>query len=136
MATAFTTAAQELVFTAINGNLTGCAVFDSAPFLPEGAPATTFPYCVIGNDTVRPWDTDDTRGADITITLHFWSRAAGQRQVKALMDEAYGVLNRATLTKTGYSITDCLFEFGDTVSDPDGATKHGVQRYKLTIQEA
>lgn len=135
MATAFTTAAQELVFTALSGNMTGCSVFDTAPFLPEGAPATTFPYCVIGNDTVRAWDTDDVRGAEITLTLHFWSRANGMKQVKALMDHAYGLLNRAVLTKTGYSITDCLFEFGDTVDDPDGQTKHGVQRYRMTIRE-
>ena len=136
MATAFTTTAQELVFTALNGNLTGCAVFDSAPFLPEGAPATTFPYCVIGNDTSAPWDTDGTRGAEITVTLHFWSRTEGFKQVKALMDQAYGLLNRAALTKTGYAVIDCLFEFSDTMHDPDGITKHGVQRYRLTIREA
>lgn len=135
MATAFNTAAQELVFTALNGNLTGCQVFDTAPFLPEGAPSTTFPYCVIGNDTARAWDTDDVRGAEITLTLHFWSRAQGFKQVKALMDQAYGTLNRAVLTKTGYSIIDCLFEFSDAMDDPDGVTKHGVQRYRLTIRE-
>lgn len=136
MATAFTTAAQELVFTALNGNLTGCAVFDSPPFLPEGAPTTTFPYCVIGNDTTRAWDTDDTRGASITLTLHFWARGQGFKGTKALMDQAYGILNRAVLTKPGYSTTDLLFEFSDTMSEPDGVTKHGVQRYRLTIREA
>lgn len=136
MATAFTTAAQELVFTALNGNLTACTVFDSPPFLPEATSSTTFPYCVIGNDTVRAWDTDDTRGAEITLTLHFWARGNGFRQTKALMDQAYGLLNRAALSKAGYSITDCLFEFSDTMSEPDGVTKHGVQRYRLTIREA
>jgi hypothetical protein len=136
MATAFNTAAQELVFTALNGNLTGCTVFDTAPFLPEAAPATTFPYCVIGNDTAGAWDTDDTRGAEITLTLHFWSRANGFKQVKALMDQAYGLLHRATLTKSGYTVIDCLMEFGEAMADPDGNTKHGVQRYRLTIREA
>lgn len=136
MATAFTTAAQELVFTALNGNLTGCTVFDTAPFLPEGAPATTFPYCVIGDDTLVAWDTDDNRGAEVTLSLHFWSRTTGKKQVKALMDQAYGILNRATLTKSGYTIIDCLFEFGETLNDPDGQTKHGIQRYRLTIFEA
>jgi hypothetical protein len=136
MATAFTTAAQSLVYGTLNGNLTSCSVFDSAPFLPEGKPNTTFPYCVIGSDTVTPWDTDDIRGAEITITLHFWSRANSMKQVKALMDQAYGLLNRATLAKAGYSIIDCLFEFGEAMDDPDGQTKHGVQRYRLTIREA
>jgi hypothetical protein len=136
MATAFNTAAQTMVFGALNGNLTGCTVFDSPPFLPEGAPSTTFPYCVIGNDTARAWDTDDTRGAEITLTLHFWSRAQGFKEVKALMDQAYGLVNRATLTASGYDVIDCLFEFSDAMDDPDGVTKHGVQRYRLTITEA
>lgn len=136
MATAFNTAAQELVFAALNGNLTGCGVYDTAPFLPEAAPATSFPYVVIGNDTARAWDTDDTRGNEITLTLHFWSRADGFKQVKALMDQAYGTLNRATLAKAGYSVIDCLMEFSEAMSDPDGKTKHGVQRYRLTIREA
>jgi len=136
MATAFTTTAQELVFSALDGKLTSCTVFDTAPFLPEGAPSTSFPYCVIGNDTTEPWDTDDTLGTQISLTLHFWSRAKGMKQVKALMDQAYGLLHRAALAKTGYSVIDCLFEFGEAMNDPDGQTKHGVQRYRLTIREA
>lgn len=134
MAQAFTTAAQEIVFGILNGNLTGCTVFDTAPFLPEGAPATTFPYCVIGDDTLAAWETDDTVGAEITITLHFWSRARGYKQVKALMDQAYSLLNRASVVKSGYNVVDCLVEFGEAMADPDGVTKHGVQRYRLTIQ--
>jgi hypothetical protein len=130
----FATAAQEIVFDALDGNLTGCAVFDTAPFLPEAAPSTTFPYCVIGEDQVSPWDTDDTLGADVVVTLHFWSRAKGNKQVKALMDQAYGLLNRATISKAGYNVVDCLYEFGEVVPDPDASTKHGVQRYRLTIQ--
>ena len=136
MATSFTTTAQELVFSALDGKLTSCTVFDTAPFLPEGAPSTSFPYVVIGNDTTEPWDTDDTMGTQISLTLHFWSRAKGMKQVKALMDQAYGLLHRAALTKTGYSVIDCLFEFGEDMNDPDGQTKHGVQRYRLTIREA
>jgi hypothetical protein len=136
MATDFATAAQEIVFGVLNGNLTGCAVFDTAPFLPEGAPAETFPYCVIGEDTQVAWDTDDKRGAQVTMTLHFWSRVTGNKEVKALMGEAYALLNRANITKSGYNIVDCLWEFGSVVSDPDAKTKHGVQRYRLTIQEA
>ena len=136
MATAFTTTAQELVFSALDGKLTGCTVFDTAPFLPEGAPSTSFPYCVIGNDTTETWDTDDTLGTQISLTLHFWSRAKGMKQVKALMDQAYGLLHRAALTKSGYLVIDCLFEFGEAMNDQDGQTKHGVQRYRLTIREA
>jgi len=129
----FENAAQQIVFTALNGAV-GCTVFDTAPFLPEAAPATSFPYCVIGDDTLDPWDTDDQVGASVSVTLHFWSRAEGMAQVKGLMGNAYDLLNRAALTKAGYNVVDCLFEFSTAMNDPDGKTKHGIARYRLTIQ--
>ncbi len=130
----FENVAQQIVYSRLNGAI-GCPVFDTAPFLPEAAPGTTFPYCVIGADTLVAWDTDDMRGAECTVTLHFWSRASGFAEVKEFMGAAYGLLHRANLVKTGYSITDCLFEFSEAMADPDGITKHGATRYRLTIQE-
>ena len=57
------------------------------------------------------------------------------KEVKALMAEAYTLLNRASLTISGYNVVDCLWQFADVSVDPDGRTRHGVQRYLLTIQE-
>ena len=131
----FMNTAQQIVFDRINGNI-GATVFDTAPFLPEAAPDTTFPYVVIGNDQGAPWDTDDTIGSAITVTLHFWSRSSGFAEVKTIMGAAYSKLHRASLFKTGYNVIDCINEFSEALSDPDGVTKHGVQRYRLTIQEA
>lgn len=130
----FENVAQQIIFDRLNGALS-CNVWDTTPYLPEGMPATSFPYCVIGNDTLAAWDTDDTVGGDVTVTLHFWSRSNGKAEVKALMGEAYALLNRAVLTKAGYNIVDCLWQFSDVMDDPDGQTKHGVQRYRLTIQD-
>ena len=132
--TDFLGAAQQAVYTALNGNISG-GVYDDAPFLPEGMPRQDFPYCVIGNDTFLPFDTDDTVGANITITLHFWSRYSGMDEVKDLMEEAYDLLNRAALVVTGMNVVDCLHEFSETSVDPDGRTRHGVQRYRLTLQK-
>lgn len=129
----FETVAQQIVFTALNGEISA-AVYDDVPSLPSGQPSANFPYVVIGNDTFRAWDTDDTLGAEITLTLHIWSRAAGFKEAKAIMGEIYAILHRAQITKDDYSVTDCLCEFSDTMDDPDGKTKHGVVRYRLTIQ--
>ena len=65
-----------------------------------------------------------------------WSRAEGFKQVKGLMDEAADILDRAALTAAGYTLIDCLCDFSEAMSDPDGVTKHGVQRYRMTIMEA
>lgn len=130
----FETVSQQAIYTALNGVLT-CPVYDEAPALPSGQPDNVFPYCVIGDDTAARFDTDSNTGSETTVTLHFWSRYPGQKEVKALMGEAYTALHRATLTATGYKFLDCLWEFSETPVDVDGKTRHGVQRYRLTIQK-
>lgn len=131
----FLNTAQQLVYDRLSGALgVGVTIFDNAPFLPEAAPSTTFPYVVLGNDTSVAFDTDDTVGAEVTVTLHFWSRAEGFKEVKTIMQAAYDRLNRATLSITGFNVVDCLHEFSEALADPDGVTRHGIQRYRLTMQ--
>lgn len=129
----FETAAQQAIFTALA--TLGCAVFDSAPGLPEGRPDSGFPYCVIGSDSMAPNDADDVLGASISVTLHFWSRSSGFKEVKALMGAAYDILHRGAITATGYKTVDCLWEFSDVSTGPDGKTRHGVQRYRITLHK-
>lgn len=131
----FETAAQQAIFTALNGNVSA-TVYDDAPALPSGMPLENFPYVVIGDDTATPWDTDDTLGAEMTISLHIWSRAAGMKEAKDIAGEIYALLHRAALTVTGYTAIDCLYEFSQFMRDPDGETRHGVLRYRVTMQEA
>ena len=130
----FETAAQEIVFTALDGNISA-GVYDDVPYLPAGMPRENFPYVVIGDDTATAWDTDDTLGKEVTIQVHIWSRTAGFKETKAVMGEVYDILNRGALSKTGYNVVDCLCEFTETLRDPDGETRHGVMRFKLTIQK-
>lgn len=110
-------------------------VYDDVPYLPEGMPRENFPYVVIGDDTTAAWDTDDTLGKEITITIHIWSRASGFKETKSIMGEVYDILNRLTIVKADYNVVDCLCEFSQALRDPDGETRHGVTRFRLTIQK-
>ncbi len=130
----FETAAQQIVYTALAGNITA-NVYDDVPYLPEGMPRNNFPYVVIGDDDTSAWDTDDTLGKEIDINIDIWSRTAGFKQTKAIMGEIYNILNRGALTKTGYNIVDCLCTESQALRDPDGITRHGVMVFKLTIQK-
>jgi hypothetical protein len=130
----FETAAQQIVYTALAGNITA-NVYDDVPYLPEGMPRNNFPYVVIGDDDTSAWDTDDTLGKEIDVNIDIWSRTAGFKQTKAIMGEIYDILNRGALTKTGYNIVDCLCTESQALRDPDGITRHGVMVFKLTIQK-
>jgi len=130
------TAAQTIIFGLLDGNIS-CGVYDDVPQLPEGMPSDDFPYCVIGDDSGEAWDTDDVTGAQVTVNVHYWSRYSGMKEVKGLMKEGFDLINRATPTPpSGFRLVDCLYEFSDVELDPDGRTRHGIQRYRLTLQEA
>ena len=137
MATDFHSTAKTLVFGALDGNITGAQVYDHVPFEPEGMPDGNFPYASIGEDSeLTPFDTDDTRGAYVDVTVHLWSRYKGRKEVNGLLDQIYNLLHRATLSAAGYNILDCLFSFSDVSTEEDGITRHGVIRFRLTVQEA
>ncbi len=110
-------------------------VYDDVPYMPEGMPREYFPYIVIGDDSSNAWDTDDTLGAEVDITIDIWSRQAGFKETKRLMGEVYDVLNRLKVVKDGYNVVDCLYQFSEALRDPDGETRHGVMRFKLTVQK-
>ncbi len=126
--------AQQAIFAALNGQV-GARVADDPLPLPTGRPDSDFPYVVIGNDTERAWDNDGRLGADVTVTLHIWSRKPSYAEAKTIARAIYGRLHRKAIAATGAVVIDCLHEFSDFARDEDGKTRHGVVRYRLTMQE-
>lgn len=135
MATDFRSIARTLLYDTLSGNVSGVTIYDHVPFEPEGSPDDQFPYGTIGDAEVSPFDTDDTLGGYVDASIHVWSRYKGRKEVDEALDAIYGLLHRASLTSAGYKIVDCLFEFSDVFTEEDGQTRHGVIRFRLTIQE-
>ena len=132
--TDFASEIQKKIFETLNNGL-AYPVYDDVPFLPEGMPTENFPYVVIGDDTLIPWDNDTNIGVDATLTLHVWSRYKGRVEAKNIQGEIYTLLNRSSLTIAGFTVVDLLFEFSETFVENDGQTRHGVQRFRMTVQE-
>ena len=130
----FELVAQEAIFNALDGNITG-DVYDEPPALPVGMPDSGFPYTVIGDDTAVAFDTDDTLGKEITVTLHVWSRYNGSKEAKQILGEIYDLLNRTAPTITGYKVVDLLCEFTQVFRRDNGKLRQGVARYRMTIQK-
>lgn len=106
----------------------GVDVYDD---VPQGA---TFPYVVIGEDDSIPFDTDDSTGFDTELTIHVWSRYSGMKEVKDIMSDVYSTLNRRELSVSGAHVVDCIFQHQDVLLDPDGITRHGIIRFRLTTE--
>lgn len=136
MSVDFLSASRLAVFNALNGNLGGVGVYDHVPYEPEGAPNANYPLAVIGDATEDPWEVDDKQGAHITHVVRVWSRYKGSKQINELQSLVKSLIHRQAFTASGYRFIDALHEFSDVTTLPDGITRMGVVRFRLTLQEA
>ena len=112
-------------------NLPGPAIYDHVPQPSDGADNSWFPYITVGDDSTEMWDTDTSRGMDTEITIHVWSRKRGRSQCKEIQSVVYDLLHEHALEVDGQDTVLCHHVFADTSQDPDGKTRHGVQRFRL-----
>lgn len=133
---------QQSVDTALRADGTLIAFLaDGADGIYDGVPQdSVFPYVVIGDTTVRPNDTMTEEGAEATITIHTWDSpdadadAIGYSILKQIMSAIVDALDDAALSVAGHTLVLLRFEFSDTFLDPDGLTRHGVQRFRALTQ--
>lgn len=134
---------EESSRTALYGALTGNSplmalikgVYDHVPQPGDPGEAAEFPYIALGDFTFIPWDTDTETGAEATATFHTWSRYKGRAEVAKIHDALYAALHRAELTVAGFKLIGCEFEYAEVLVEPDGETRHGVQRYRLVLDK-
>lgn len=110
-------------------------VYDSVPQANDAGAGALFPYVTIGEDTHVEWDTDTELGADVTITIHTWSRYRGRKEVKNIQGRIYEILHRANLSVSGYHLVGIDWLQSESFMDTDGLTRHGVQTFRITIEE-
>lgn len=124
---------QKSVYAALTGDaalMTLIAgVFDGPP---DGQ---AFPYITLGEATEAPADTFAGRGNEATLTLHIWSQASSFGQALGILTRMNQVLDRAALVVTGFVTVMCVYEFSQTVRDPDGVTRHVPVRYRVLVEE-
>lgn len=95
---------------------------------------TPFPYVVVGESTGRADDTKTEHGMDQVVTIHGWSEYRGYKEIKQIMGAVVTALDRAALTVTGHDLIDLRFLSSEIMLDPDGLTRHGVQRFRVATE--
>ncbi len=92
------------------------------------------PYLTFGQSTVRDWSTGTEDGSEHILTLHVWSRAAGERETHEIMNAVRAALHDAAIAVDGHHLVNLRHEFSDALRDPDGETYHGVVRYRAVTE--
>lgn len=121
---------QRAVYDRLNAYPGLPSVYDDVPN------DAAFPYVAIGEDTHVPFDTDDSLGSESTVTLHTWSRYRGKKQAKEIQALIYDALTRKALALDAHHLITIEFEYSEVVLDPDGITRHGIQRFRALIEQA
>jgi len=111
------------------------AIYDNVPEAVDAGSDSVFPYVTIGDDTFIEWDTDNSQGKEGTLTIHSWSRYRGRKEVKEIQGAIYDRLHLSNLIFNGYYSVLMLSEYSETLVDPDGLTRHGVQRFRLIMEK-
>lgn len=125
-------AIQTAVFQRLDAELS-VPVYDHVPQPNDSGDNALFPYVVIGDDDLSAWDTDTSQGFDGDLTIHVWSRQKGRAETKALQQQIYDALHRFDLSVSGADTITLDQSLATTMMDPDGITRHGVQRFRLLI---
>jgi hypothetical protein len=131
--------AQKAIFEALTASAALMSmvvdVYDCTPQADDSGSDAAFPYITIGDDSISEWDTDTELGAEITLTIHTWSRYHGRSEMKEIQAEIYSILHRACLSVECYNLVGIEFLSSDSFMDPDGKTWHGTQTFRLTVEE-
>jgi hypothetical protein len=118
-------AAQQAVYDALQAALAPVPVFDDAGV------NQSYPYVTIGEFIGGHADTLNDEAADFEMTVHVWSRQPGMKECADLMEAAKNALHRVPLVSSDFQWVDTIWNYAQTLRDPDGRTRHGVLRFRM-----
>ncbi len=84
------------------------------------------PYVHIGEVLIE----DNPIGHEIFADVHTWSSAEGTHELKTMQAAIRAALHNMTFTSTSFRFTACREEDCRVITDADGETFHGVQRFR------
>lgn len=124
-------------FTDLTSRLANGAasIYTRVPQPDDAGDDSLFPFVVIEGTSVTPWDTDDTDGAQATMSVHVYSRSQSILEISGIATATYDALHKYQLVIAGGNTVDCLFDNSVGFEDPDGKTLHRVNDFLITYDE-
>ena len=105
-------------------------LYDQVPSSP------TYPYVTLGEAIAVDESTFGKLGQEHIVDVDTWSRYRGSKEAKSIMSAISAALHEATLTLSGFDHAGIMLDFSQLLRDPDGITRHGVQKFKsITLEQ-
>ena len=127
---------QSALYSKLTENAALCSLLaaGSGGVYDEVPRDAVFPYIVIGDMSSLPEDTQDSRAEDVRMTLHIYSRSAGQRECKQVIDAAAAALEDGALNIAGHVAVLCRRVSASCLLMADGETRQGLLEYRLLVE--
>jgi len=127
-------AVRQTLYATLSGDAGVTALVPAARIFDHVPQTSDYPYLVIGEMTLAEFDSKNSDGAELTVTLHVWSQYRGLKECERIMAAVVDALDSQALSIAGHALVLCRFEFSETMLDPDGLTRHGVQRFRIVTE--
>jgi Protein of unknown function (DUF3168) len=103
-------------------------IYDDVPRNPA------FPYAVIGEGGETDWSSQSSEGVEARMTVTAWSRYAGRKEAKQIMDRIRTVLHDANLAVAGWRLINLRCENAEFGRGPGGAYR-GQARFRAVLEK-
>ena len=138
MADGFALALQKGLRAALVANA-GVTTLVSTRVYDEPPQNVTFPYLRFGDINTTAFDTDTKVGATVAISLEANSRSAsGRVEAVKIVEAVNAALHRqeASVTVTGFTLVELIFETHNVTRDPDGRGYTAVIALRALLETA
>ena len=128
-------AVQTAVYNRLSTDTALTALLPASGGVYDHAPrGTAFPYVVLNETTCQPLDTQTDSGADLSLTIHGYSRTDGFEEIKAIMAAIYDSLHNASFVITGQTLVLCRLTGAQCQIENDGETRHSRQTFRIITE--
>ncbi len=99
---------------------------------------TAPPFITVGDITVINDSTVGIGFTTLTLTIHTWDQDESSKTLKEMMAAVVLALDDVSLDLDDPNFTHIGTAFlnSQVLSDPDGFTRHGVQRFRIEVQNS
>jgi len=127
---------QTAVFSLLSGDSTLDGLVGNNKIFDSVAPQdTSYPYVIIGSESIRDVGTATLDGNVYNIDIEVWSQYRGQKQIKEVMERIYNLVNNGTISVSGASSVMSYVNNATTMTEVDGITRHGIVNIDFTVYD-
>ena len=95
-------------------------IYDVAP------PSPFFPYIILGQDSIRSWNTKTFKGNEVQFTLHVFSRDTSRKEIKDIIQRILNTFENRPLYLEDNYVVHLMPELVQTFVENDRVTCHGI----------